>query len=106
MLDFNTLSDYSQHEMAVFLSKFVPNFELHAKLNRVQDRLKGQPKIKQNILSALKAENISESEVQIDENGNVYARNTMPFLVLGGVAGSGTLDFNEESPYVHNLSSL
>lgn len=84
--------------------KFVPNFELHAKLNRVQDRLKGQPKIKQNILSALKAENISESEVQIDENGNVYARNTMPFLVLGGVAGSGTLDFNEESPYVHNLS--
>lgn len=88
----------------VSAGKFVPNFELHAKLNRVQDRLKGQPKIKQNILSALKAENISESEVQIDENGNVYARNTMPFLVLGGVAGSGTLDFNEESPYVHNLS--
>lgn len=84
--------------------KFVPNFELHAKLNRVQDRLKGQPKIKQNILSALKAENVSESEIQIDENGNLRARNTMPFLVLGGIAGSGTLDFNEESPYIHNLS--
>lgn len=84
--------------------KFVPNFELHAKLNRVQDRLKGQPKIKQNILSALKAEGISESEVQIDEQGNVRAINTMPFLVLGGIAGSGTLSFNEESPYVHNLS--
>jgi len=88
----------------VSAGKFVPNFELHAKLNRVQDRLKGQPKIKQNILSALKAEGISESEVQIDENGNVYARNTMPFLVLGGIAGSGTLNFNEESPYIHNLS--
>ena len=84
--------------------KFVPNFELHAKLNRVQDRLKGQPKIKQNILSALKAEGISESEVRIDEQGNVRAINTMPFLVLGGIAGSGTLSFNEESPYVHNLS--
>ena len=84
--------------------KFVPNLELHAKLNRVQDRLKGQPKIKQNILSALKAEGISEHEVQIDEQGNLTARNTMPFLVLGGIAGSGTLNFNEESPYVHNLS--
>jgi hypothetical protein len=84
--------------------KFVPNLELHAKLNRVQDRLKGQSKIKQNILSALKAEGISEHEVQIDEQGNLTARNTMPFLVLGGIAGSGTLNFNEESPYVHNLS--
>ena len=84
--------------------KFVPNLELHAKLNRVQDRLKGQSKIKQNILSALKAEGISEHEVQIDEQGNLAARNTMPFLVLGGIAGSGTLKFNEESPYVHNLS--
>ena len=84
--------------------KFVPNLELHAKLNRVQDRLKGQPKIKQNILSALKAEGISEHEVQIDEHGNLTARNTMPFLVLGGIVGSGTLKFNEESPYVHNLS--
>ena len=84
--------------------KFVPNLELHAKLNRVQNRLKGQSKIKQNILSALKAEGISEHEVQIDEQGNLTARNTMPFLVLGGIAGSGTLDFNEESPYVHNLS--
>lgn len=88
----------------VSAGKFVPNFELHAKLNRVQDRLKGQPKIKQNILSALKAEGISESEVQIDEQGNLIAKNTMPFLVLGGIAGSGTLDFNEESPYVHNLT--
>ena len=84
--------------------KFVPNLELHAKLNRVQDRLKGQSKIKQNILSALKAEGISEHDVQIDEQGNLTARNTMPFLVLGGIAGSGTLDFNEESPYIHNLS--
>lgn len=84
--------------------KFVPNLELHAKLNRVQDRLKGQPKIKQNILSALKAEGISEHEIHVDEQGNLTAKNTMPFLVLGGIAGSGTLDFNEESPYIHNLS--
>lgn len=84
--------------------KFVPNLELHAKLNRVQDRLKGQPKIKQNILSALKAEGISEHEIYVDEQGNLTAKNTMPFLVLGGIAGSGTLDFNEESPYIHNLS--
>lgn len=84
--------------------KVVPNFELHAKLNRVQERLKGQPKIKQNILSALKAEGISESDVRIDDQGNIFAAKTAPFIVLGGIAGSGTLDFNESSSYVHNLS--
>lgn len=83
--------------------KFVPNFELHSKLNLVQERLKGQPKLRQNILAALKQEGISESEVYIDEQNNVYARNTMPFLVVGGIAGSGTIDFNENSPYINPL---
>ena len=84
--------------------KFVPDFELHAKLNRVQNLLKGQPKLRQNILSALKAEGISELDVYIDTEGNLSARNTLPFLVLGGIVGSGTLDFNEDSPYINRLS--
>ena len=84
--------------------KFVPNFELHAKLNRVQNLLKGQPKLRQNILSVLKAEGISESDVYIDAEGKLSARNTIPFLVLGGIAGSGTLNFNEDSPYINRLS--
>lgn len=84
--------------------KFVPNFELHAKLNRVQNLLKGQPKLRQNILSALKAEGISESDVYIDAEGNLSARNILPFLVLGGIAGSGTLNLDEDSPYINRLS--
>lgn len=83
--------------------KFVPDFELHDKINRVQTKLKDKAALRQNILTELKKEGISEYDVYIDQQGKIYARNTMPFLVLGGIGGSGSFDFNEESNFLNPL---
>lgn len=83
--------------------KFVPDFELHNKLNIVQANLKGKPVLRQNILSELKKVGIDEYDVYIDNQGRIFARNTMPFLVLGGIGGSGSFGFNEESNFLNSM---